>query len=462
MENDDIEILDIFDDNKKAAPKKVEYVKKSESDNKNKEQSPKKKKKKLKVKGLQIAFCSVSALFLLTCLIYYGSRFIKYYRIYNPKVESGEAFVSNYIKGNTEVVYEGNGLYTASGSFVFKGDVDNNYLIYNNMLWRILRVNIDGSIEIILDDYMNMLPWNSEVTKFSKTELYDYLNQDFLDNLNKDLLVSNNPFCDSVINKITDECTDNNITSYVKLLDVKDFLNTVVDKKSYLVNSDELFWLSNYSEEKVWHTNGVNASLSDSDTFYEIRPVVKLKNTIIYTKGDGTKDNPYRVDEDNLGIGSMIMLGEDKWIVYDMQDNVKLMRYELLKDKQIFDKVSYDYSESSLKEYLNTTYLDSLSYKDKIIENEYYVGAYNDKLSDIKEKKVKVSVSIPNIKDIKFDSSIKEYFMATEHDEVIWVYDNPFIPGRITTQRSVRPCITISKEYANSLKLTDGVFKEAE
>ena len=56
------------------------------------------------------------------------------------------------------------------------------------------------------------------------------------------------------------------------MLDVANFLNTVNNGKSYLVNSDEIFWLSDYGTDKVWHTNGVNVSQSLVNTFYEIRP----------------------------------------------------------------------------------------------------------------------------------------------------------------------------------------------
>ena len=109
---------------------------------------------------------------------------------------------------------------------------------------------------------------------------------------------------------------------------------------------------------------------------------------------------------------------------------------------------------------INTTYYKSLSYKDKIIDNDYYTGKYVDSISNIKDKKITTKVGIPNILDIKFDSNIKGYFTSTEYDEAMWVYENPLRPSRITSERFIRPCITISKEYANSLQYVDGGFKE--
>ena len=132
-------------------------------------------------------------------------------------------------------------------------------------------------------------------------------------------------------------------------------------------------------------------------------------------------------------------------------------------DKQLsFDKnkLAYDdKSEGSLAEYLNTTYLESLSYKDMIVNSTWYIGGYKDKVSDVKNETIKTKVGIPNILDIKFNSSIKGYFTSTSNDEHIYVYENPLRPSKPTTYRSIRPCIAITQSDANKLKYVDGVFK---
>ena len=457
--NDDIEILDIFDNKPKEEVKK-KIVEKKEI----KEEVPmKKKKKKVKTKALQVLFCSISALFILGCIIFYGARFIKYYRIYNPKIDSsnGSVLLAQDIIGNSEIVYEGSGLYSSSGNYIYKGDADNNYLKFNNMVWRIIRVNNDNSMEIILDDYINLLPWNKEVTSFKESDIYDYLNNKFIKSLNTEMLSKNN-YCEDKVSSLTDiTCNDKNSDVYVKLLDITNFLNSIKDKKSYLVESDEIMWLSDYNDDKVWHTNGINVSQSLSNYFYEIKPVVKLKNTVTYTSGDGTQNNPYIVDSSNkLTVGSVVELGKDKWYVYEIDNNVKLMKVDLLDTKKIFDKKTFNYDESSLKEYLNTTYLDSLSYKDKLVNNDWYIGEYKDSIKDIEAKKSNTKVGIPNISDIHFNSEINGYFTSTMNNDSIWTYENPLRPSRITSERSIRPCIAISKDYADKLKYSNGVYKE--
>lgn len=460
--DDDIEILDVFNETKKSESEPVKKMSRLELDN----NRAKPKKKKVKTKALQVLFCSISALFLLGCLVFYGIRFFKYYRIYNPKVEDGDGSVilARDIVGKSEFATDDeDGLFSSSGNYIYKGNVDNNYLKYNNMLWRIVRINADNSLDIILDDYISILPWDSKITTFKESEIYHYLNHDFLNNLDKDMLVSTS-FCEDEItdlNNIT--CEKQNTNSYVKLLDVANFLNSVNDKKSYLISSDEIFWLSDYGNDKIWHTNDVNVSQSAANSFYEIRPMVRLKGTTVYSTGDGTKEKPFEVGIfDELTVGSHVLLGEDKWVVYDNTSDVKLMKEETLAKQLDFDKEKLTYKDSSLMEYLNGEYLDSLSYKDKLIEGTFYIGSYKDKLSDIKEESIKVKVGIPNILDLKIDSSVKSFFTSTANDEYVYVYENPLRPSRITTYRSIRPCITLSQEFAKKLVYRDGVFKVGE
>lgn len=470
--DDDIEILDIFNKKNEEVPmtrvSRLENKEKKSMEPQQEKKGDKEVKKKRKKKGtrFQRIFCLVSAIFILGCLIFYGSRFIKYYRIYNPKVDSsnGSVLLAKDIVGKSEFATdEEDGLFSSGGSYIYKGDIKNNYLKYNDMLWRIVRINADNSIDIILDDYITLLPWNNTVTSFTESEIYKYLNNDFLDLLDKDYL-NKTSFCTDKIPSLTEiTCENQNSDGYVKLLDVANFLNSVNKEKSYLVDGIEYFWLADYGNETIWHTKGTKVSFSDSKEFYQVRPMVRLRNTVIYSTGDGTIEKPFIVGEENkLKVGSKVKLGEDTWVVYENKDNVKLMLDKVL-DKQIdFDTEKLTYKDSNIMKYLNDTYLNSLSYKDMIIEDTYYIGEYKGSLDDIKKDSVKVKVGIPNILDVKFNSNIKSYFTSTINEERVLVYEDPLRPGKITTYRSIRPCITISKDTVNKLKYSDGIFKVGE
>ncbi len=480
--NDDIEFLDIDDDliikKEVKEVKKVNTINKDNTINKtnkvNKdkeglEENMKKTKRKIKKsvkRKMQVMFCSISALFILGCIIFYGYRFVKYYKIYNPKIDSNSSgvFLANYITGKSEYATDGeDGLYSSSGNYIYKGNVNNNYLKYNNMLWRIVRINSDKSIDIILDDYINILPWDNSLKKFKESEIFKYLNTEFLNNLDKSMLTEN-VFCTDEINDLTKiTCNNQNSDSYVKLLDVANFLNSINNSKSYLVKSDEIFWLSNIDSEKVWHTNGINVSESLSNVFYEIKPMVRLKETNLYVEGDGSKTNPYMLTSNNVTVGSTLELGNDKWIVYNIDNNnYKLMRKELLEKQLEFDQEKLTYDESTLMKYLNNEYLNGLSYKDLLVNDTWLIGEYKDSIYDVKKSDVKAKVGIPNILDIKFDSNVVGYFTSTVNEERVFVYENPLRPSKVTTYRSIRPCITLSRDTIDKLKYVDGVYKLGE
>jgi len=311
-----------------------------------------------------------------------------------------------------------------------------------------------------------MLPWNSKSISYKESDIHDYLNSVFLNNLDKSYLVKNT-FCEDSVESISSiTCDKKNNDSYVMLLDISSFLNTIIDKKSYLVNEEEIYWLNNYSSEKIWHTNGSNVSQSDANSFYGVKPVVKLKSTIAYVSGDGTKEKPYLTSkEDNLSIGSKVTLGDDTWVVYDTTNGTRLMllkplsktyRYDL--DKLVFDKDS----KESLAEYLNTTYLDSLSYKDLLKEDEWLIGGYTSSYKDLEKSKAKAKVAVPSLMDFQYDSSVKGYFTTTTQEEYVLVYDSPIHASKVTISRGIRPCISLTDDAVKKLKLNNGVYTVGE
>ncbi len=319
---------------------------------------------------------------------------------------------------------------------------------------------------VILDDSMTMLPWNNKATEYKNSDIHKYLNNDFLNNLDKTYLVKNT-FCEDSVEELSGiSCEKKNSDDYVGLLDISTFLNTIIDKKTYLVGDGQIYWLNNYSTEKVWHTNGTNVSQSDANSFYGVRPVVKLKSTIPYISGDGTKEKPYlTTKEDSLTIGSQVKLGDDMWVVYDTTNGTRLMllkpltktyRYDL--DKLIFDKDS----KESLAEYLNTTYVDSLSYKDMLKEDEWSTGGYTSSYKDLAKAKAKAKVAVPSLMDFQYDSSVKGYFTTTTQEEYVLVYDNPIHASKVTISRGIRPCISLTDEAVKKLTLKDGIYTLGE
>ena len=454
---EDIEVLDL-EENKNS----------NNINNQNINNNEKKKGKKTKViyhLKLQNIFCVISALFILGCCVFYGRRFIKYYYIYNPKGGDTTAIplLAKNITSNSEIVYEGSGLYH-NDNYTYKGSVNNNYVMYSNMLWRIVRINSDNTIELIADEYINLLNWDNDKKDYLNSNVYDYLNNYFGKRLNKDMLAETTICTDKIDDLANMTCDNKKKSGLVNLLDIKDFLNSTVDKESYLVDDDEIFWLKDSGEEIVWHTNGSNISKSEGSNFYEIRPVITLKGSTIRYSGDGTKENPYIIDKDQkIGVGSSVKLGNDIWTIYDMDDNNYHLELSGVLTKQYrfsLNKISYEQAdEGSLYEYLNTTYLDELSYKDILVEEEWNVGVFAGKYSDVTTKKVKAKIGLLNMQDIKFNDSLDNYFLVTSNkDEYIYVYGSMLKNSKPAVYHNIRPCISIAKSNTFTQVESDSII----
>lgn len=428
-----IEIIDIFDE----IPKTKQIV-----------------KKKLK-KGLviQASFWFISLAFIIGCFIFYGIRFVKYYKLFNPKDENGKAvqLIGNHITSGATFVYEGEGLYLMNGNYIYKGKEVNNYVKYSNFIWRILKINEDKSIDIILDDSINNLKWNNKISSYSDSDINTYLNDYFLNMLNKDLL-TNTTVCDDIINTTNEiKCSKPDTKNMVRLLNVDEFLNSKADDKTFITNGNSI-WLSSRGDTKAWTINEESISYADVTNTYEVKPVVRLKSTNQVYSGKGTKDSPYVIEKETkeVKIGSHVKLGDDIWTVYDIKDkNLMLSLTTLYKNgtkTYRFDTKTNTYNpanDSSLAKYLNGEYYESLSYKEKLIDTTWYTGEYKDSYKDIMEKTVNAKVGLTSIIDLKLDDATSYYLLNGLDNNKIYLYDNELIESKPTLSRGMKPSICI-------------------
>lgn len=417
-------------------------TKKSRIDKYKKEEKVKKEKKKkvIKAKKLQTSFCIISSLFIIICCIFYGMRLIKYYKIYNPKSESGEVLMtlSSSITSSSSIVYEGDGLYINQGNYVYKGKNVDNYLLFSDMLFRIVKINSDKSIDIVLDEYINKMEFDEKNNNYLESSIFNYLNENFLNNLNKDMLTTTSVCTDIVnnINSITCNLVDN--TSYIKLLGLSDFLNSFNDDNSYLIKDDEYVWLYNAFDSGIWHTKGINVSHSDSNNLFGIKPVITLKNSTILEKGDGSLNNPYQIvmkEENNtIHVGTYLDIYDDIYTVYEIgEDYYKLQSNKVLSEIMMFDKTTNEYSDSSIKTYLENDYLASLSYGNLLTEVNW--NGFDSKVGMLTRN------------DLKFNSSLENYYLLDKKDDELYLYNGSLISSEPSAKRNIRPCIAISKDF---------------
>lgn len=414
----------------------------------------KKKKRKLK-KGLgQTIFCLISFLFMMGCFVFYGTRAVHYYKIYNPKGSDREPLATSIMK-NASIVYDGAGVYKEAGTYIYKGKDVNNYLSYSGLLWRIVKISNDNSVEIVLDSPINALAFDNSTSSFNDSDISAYLNKEFVKYLDTDKLDKAIVCTDQISDVSKLSCDDSTIDNYVKLPDISDFLNSVVDD-TYMSDENTSLWLYNKkSKSEVWYSSGYNISSDKVSSIYAVKPVVTLKSNNVLVGGKGTKKEPYKIEKDDnkIKLGSYVTLGEDTWIVYkEEKDTLRLTLAELdtsVKTRRFSSSSNiYDTSDTtSLASYLNTYYYEDISYKDMLIKSSWYTGEYKTSYKDIYNSKTEAYVGMLNLADFKFGSFSDYYYLTTPtSDNMVYIYSNGLFESDVTSYEYYRPAIVIKNK----------------
>lgn len=395
-------------------------------------------KKKRKIK-FEMIFCCISFIFLMLIFLFYGFKFYVNSKKYDDKI------ISKVIINNKTIKNE-------KGTYLFRGSNSNNYIEFSNMIFRIVKINVDGSVDIVLNDSINALEY--KLTKdYVNSDINKYLNDVFLSKLDKYYL-SKTVICNDVVSSINDySCKNKNVENYVKLLDLSDYLNSI-DTDTY-ISSNQNIWLSTVKDDRnIWIVSDNKVAYMDNDSSAYIRPVVTLKNSSIITSGDGTKENPYKISKkDSVGVGSYIKINDDLWIVYSKENKkLKLVLVDNINGgitKFRYSVKSTEFNpkeENTLAYYLNNTYYNNLSYKKLLVDFEVSAGSYRNSYSDINSKKVKVKVGIPSIADFKYPGNSFSYYLLNNNEEEVYYFEDGLYTSQPNLIRPIRPTIAIKQQ----------------
>lgn len=408
-------------------------------------------------------FRIISILFIIGCFIYYGGRFGYYYMKYNKKSSNSDTseVLANTIQ-KQGIVSKGDGIYNNSGELVFKGTDVDNYLLYSNIMWRIVKVNTDNSVVLVTDSKISDLAFSDENSDYMKSYILDWLNKTkentgILESKlsNKEKYLTTNTIClDNVNNLNNITCHKKDTSKYVTTLGMGDYLNSK-GEDSYLNNTDD-FWLHNVkSDKKVWYIINGNLSNDSPSSIHGVKAVITLKNTIGSIAGKGTKEEPYLIEKEtnNLSFNSYVKLGNDLYSIYDMDDKViKLVSNKLVNDitsrsTNYYNKTFNIKDSNSIAYYLNNKYYNSLSYKNTLVDCDFYVGNYNVEnnydYKNIYKSKVTTKVGLLSIADININNELNNYFLLNKVDNKIYLFND--IKEKTNTINKIRPTVCISK-----------------
>lgn len=396
-------------------------------------------------------FIVVSITFWIFLILIYSYRFMKYYKLEHENSMELVNTLYNHIIQDENITKQ-------NETYIFKGKIQTNYVRYSGILFRIVKVNGDKTIELITDDIISSIVFGEEFD-YSNSYVRDYLNNyenqmSFINMLNskEEYLVKKNYCVKSICKK--------EVEDYVGLLNYSDYVNS---SKEGFLNISKYWWLSNTNEDGIYYvtsTGEVSSKVKNGTTYYSygVRPVITLKENLKYISGDGTINNPYIIDYSKVNVGSYIEFSNYLWKIIGIND----FSYKLILEsdyKPYFNKFSdesniYDIEDSnSLAYYLNTSFYNSLKNKDEILEGTWYVGSYNESTKydyrKIFEKKVKAKIGLASILDPFIFNKDDFYSLIPASEDMIYVINSS---GVLKTafkydKENIRPVIYISNDF---------------
>lgn len=309
----------------------------------------------------------------------------------------------------------------------YKGNINNNYLLFSGMMFRIIGAKDDGSVLIISDEVLNNLRIDSN--KYENSNMDKYLNNVYLNIINDKKFIQEADYCVDDITTSGQATCDKTIKRMVSMLSAYDFYKTFENDKSFLCGNIS-YALTNYSDGKnvnsVFYGYDCMDILSDDNQLPAIKPVLTLKKDLVVSSGKGTKTNPYKLNDYNYGkthdkintrlVGEYVNYsGYVFRIIKTDKDYVQLIAIDGMKKYNSNSSVDYlnlvvpnngkDYT-FNVKDNNNPGYIINDQYIDYIndsnlISYEYKIPTNESKVySNYKTSSVKTKISLPKTYDL--------------------------------------------------------------
>ena len=429
---------------------------------------------------------TLNVLVLLLIVAFYGTRMIKYYLKENGKSNDKDNTVllvdtvlkkQSYVDLTKGLIFD-----EEKNEYRYLGEVDDNYLEYSGIVYRIIGIDKDKNIKVISDKSVTMM-YSGLEKGYDKSYVNKWLNYDkdvpgsgvYENNIKESVnYLSSTYYCEDIIDDIKNITCDKNSTNYkISLLSLYDYYKA--GGKSSFLNNGETFYLGtlNKDNHNYYITSDGEVSINEISTrTYAVRPVITIISSSVLLSGKGTKDDPYKILEikpstlEDTTINTYVSFSNQVFKVIDNStDATKVALNGVIKENDI-DVVKsfggknnkYSNSKNTVGYYLNNTYLKTLDSKN-IIKSNWYIGALSlDNLdySNEKNTKVNLSVGMLSLGDM-FVGDINNVFTLSrgiESDQIINVINKEgnFYGDFITSKYNVRPALYLN----NELKITGG------
>lgn len=360
--------------------------------------------------------------------------------------------LSDLIKANTDETH------------TYKGFAVNNYVLFSGMLWRIVGLNDDGTIKIVLEDSAANLIYGD--SSYDESNVKKWLNNVFYNALNdkETYIKQDSTFCiDTVTDLNNPTCNELSTPAPVGMISATDYKNSFNENgESYLLNMVG-FWFTNHTGT----ANYVWASFRGAPMDYEwdnlgaVRPVINLLPDQLYVQeGAGTYANPYKLYDYEYGkendllntrlIGEYVMYSNNAWRItgFDQDGNIELTNAGTLRDSNNQDiyamyKDIYEYPKLDPTDELNLGYVLDQEVALQIsgqylIRHDWTIKELSDAQYDQANTTTITSyVSLPNSSDLFSGTNSNSSYKITQY----WLADY------ITMYQEVVPVVNAVNGY---------------
>ena len=193
------------------------------------------------------------------------------------------------------------------------GTDPNNYIWYSGKLWRAVSVNNDAkTVKLVTQWNISTIVYNARGHEtFEKSYMEEWLNDTtvdgFLGNLRdyENFIVTDAEWDASLdttsLGSVTRPNGNTIVTDAVGLLNMYEYQSSNNGRTNGYLNNGLNWWtLTPYSYYQVQYINSNGtASVNDSSNSSGVRPSINLQSSVKIVDGDGTVDNPYRLEGDN-------------------------------------------------------------------------------------------------------------------------------------------------------------------
>ncbi|HPF83330.1 MAG TPA: prepilin-type N-terminal cleavage/methylation domain-containing protein [Bacilli bacterium] len=320
------------------------------------------------------------------------------------------------------------------GTYIM-GTNENNYVQYNGFIWRIMGVNSDGTIRLVMDELATSLIYSDSIG-YDQSYVREWLNNYFVSRLKFNDIIKKESWYYNAPASASNTTIDKTISvkDSVGLISVEEFNLSLVSSTSYLkgqpyglLNQRGTYFYTTVNSSKVPASSNITTAIF-------VKPVINIFASTVVVDGTGTSSSPFILNESNsvnanrslkaanIAVGSYIRMDSKLYRVVNKEsDRLKLISYDYLGVNAIYASTIFN-TTNGVGKTLSTATLSNKFLNDNVFVGDPYIAGSNYKNTVFKKKNIvsNVKASVPVLGEIMTTSM----YPASRHTGCYWAINN--------------------------------------